>query len=258
MDTKHALILILLTLALSACGQTALPPTHLPTRQPATATPTSTQPPTQTPTAPFTETPLPTETRTITPAPIPTYAVLRAEVISRANCRYGPGWPYLYKYGLLKGNNIEVIGRIEHANWVYVQAIGGNNPCWVRADLLNIQGELSSLEPVYPEKAPLPVSPYYPKTIVLEATRDRNQIFLRWLEVPISPGDFENDQMPWYIIEVWRCEAGEFLFEALATSYPEISFIDEPGCGQASHGRIFVQEKHGFAGPAEIPWPSYE
>ena len=23
-------------------------------------------------------------------------------------------------------------------------------------------------------------------------------------------------------------------------------------------GRIFVQEKHGFAGPTEIPWPPYE
>lgn len=190
--------------------------------------------------------------------PVPTYAILRAEVISRANCRYGPGWPYLYKYGLLRGNNIEVIGRVAYANWVYVQAIGGNNPCWVRADLLGIQGNITSLEPVYPQKAPLPVSPTYPKTTVLEAKREENLVQIRWLEVPIKPGDFENDEMQWYIIEVWHCEGGEFIFEPLATSYPTISFIDESGCEQPSHGRIFVQEKHGFAGPAEIPWPPFE
>lgn len=214
----------------------------------------------ETPTNTPTESPPPTEPATLSPTntPVPTYAVLRAEVLSRANCRYGPGWPYLYKYGLLKGNNVEVVGRVLYSNWVYVQAIGGNNPCWVRADLLDIQGAIESLEPIYPEKASLPVSPYYPKTTVLEAKREGNLLYIRWLEVPISPGDFENEQMQEYIIEVWRCEGGQIIFEPLATSYAEISFIDEYGCDLPSHGRIFVQEKHGFAGPAEIPWPPYE
>jgi hypothetical protein len=78
-----------------------------------------------------------------------------------------------------------------------------------------------------------------------------------WLEIPLHPGDEEDQYMQHYIIEVWRCEAGKLLFEPLATNDSSITFIDQQGCAAASHGRIFVQEKHGFAGPAEIPWPPY-
>jgi len=42
-------------------------------------------------------------------------------------------------------------------------------------------------------------------------------------------------------------------------NYFGISFLDEPGCFELYHGHTFVQEKHGFAGPADItPWPPYE
>jgi hypothetical protein len=58
-----------------------------------------------------------------------------------------------------------------------------------------------------------------------------------------------------YIVEVWRCDAGQLIFDPLATNETSITFLDQAGCDQPSHGRIFVQEKHGFAGPAEIPWP---
>jgi hypothetical protein len=256
MSFNRAQIFIILAMLVSACGQneTALPDSNEPVSLTVEATAA------YTPSLPPIETPPPTETPTQIPSytPVPIYSVLRAEVLSRANCRYGPGWPYLYKYGLLKGNNIEVIGRVLYSNWVYVQAIGGSNPCWVRADLLDIHGDIDSLEPVYPDKALLPISPYYPKTTVLEIKREDNLIYVRWLEVPISPGDFENEQMQGYIIEVWRCESGQYIFEPLATNYAEISFIDENGCDLPSQGRIFVQEKHGFAGPAEIPWPPYE
>jgi hypothetical protein len=59
-----------------------------------------------------------------------------------------------------------------------------------------------------------------------------------------------------YIVETWRCENGRLLFDPLATNDTSISFMDQPGCDKPSHGRVFVQEKHGFAGPAEIPWPA--
>ena len=61
--------------------------------------------------------------------------------------------------------------------------------------------------------------------------------------------------MQHYIIEAWRCEGGKTIFDPLATNETSITFVDEVGCNQASHGRVWVQEKHGFAGPAEIPWP---
>jgi len=178
--------------------------------------------------------------------------------VDQLACRYGPGWPYLYFTGLLKGNRLEVIGRLDDANWIWVQAIGGNKPCWVKAEFMDVQGDVMSVEPVYPEKAKLPVSPYYPPTTVLKATREGATVTVSWLDIPLRAGDEEDERMNHYIVEVWRCEAGGIHFEPLATNALKVSFIDEPGCSQTSHGRVFVQEKHGFAGPADIPWPPYE
>jgi hypothetical protein len=61
-----------------------------------------------------------------------------------------------------------------------------------------------------------------------------------------------------YILEVWRCEAGQIIFETLGTNEPFIVVAnDEQGCATPSHARAWVQEKHGFAGPVEVPWPPY-
>jgi hypothetical protein len=217
--------------------------------------PTDTLQPTETATPLTTETPTPINTST----PVPTYTTLIGEVnVDQLACRYGPGWPYLYFFGLLKGNRLEVIGRLDDANWIYVQAIGGHKPCWVKAEFMNVQGDIMSVEPIYPDKAKLPVSPYYPPTTVLSATREGNTISVSWLDIPLRAGDEEDERMNHYIIEVWRCEAGQIHFEPLATNDLQISFVDEPSCSEPSHGRIFVQEKHGFAGPTDIPWPPYE
>ena len=251
-----------LALVLTSC-------TLLSTSSPATTTPSVTIPPatpTDTPLPTNTSTPLPTDTRiptdtaTPTPTPIPTYAVLLGEVtVDQLACRYGPGWPYLYFFGLLKGNRLEIIGRLDDANWIYVQAIGGNKPCWVKAEFMDVQGDIMSVEPIYPQKAKLPVSPYYPPTTVLSATREGNTVTVSWLDIPLRAGDEEDERMNHYIIEVWRCEAGRIRFEPLATNNLQVSFTDEPGCPEPSRGRIFVQEKHGFAGPTDItPWPPYD
>jgi len=118
MTVKQFLILIALIMFTSACASLSSP--ELAT---VTALPSKTHSP-----ATLTFTPLPTDTLipTDTPTPIPTYTVLRGEVIAdHLACRYGPGWPYLYFFGLLKGNRLEVIGRLEDAKWIFVQAIGG-------------------------------------------------------------------------------------------------------------------------------------
>ena len=258
---RFKLILILtIIMGLTACTLPATPTV-------ATATLSATLLPatfTETPLPTETSTPLPTETpnptETATPTPFPTYTVLRGEVTAdQLACRYGPGWPYLYFFGLLKGNRLEIIGRLDDANWIYVQAIGGNKPCWVKAEFMNVQGDIMSVEPIYPQKAKLPVSPYYPPTTVLSAERDKNTVTVTWMDIPLRAGDEEDERMNHYIIEVWRCEAGQIKFEPLATNDLEISFNDEAGCSEPSRGRIFVQEKHGFAGPTDItPWPPYE
>ncbi len=158
---------------------------------------------------------------------------MRAEILDRANCRYGPGAVYLYKYGLVAGSNMNVIGRIESGEWIYIQAIGGNNPCWVKTSLVSISGDLWSVEIVYPGQAVLPQSPYYPPVNWVGASRNDALITVSWNDVPLRAGDEEDDEMQHYIVEVWRCEAGVFLFEALGTNALSISFIDQYGCDQA-------------------------
>lgn len=259
MTTRITLTLCLLLILLTACSPQAAPTVALsevegpaadasltPSAPPATDTPIPSSP-TPSPTL----TPAPTDTPT--PTPIPTVESLKARVTADLlSCRYGPGAEYLYLYGLRGGANIVLIGRTDGNNWVWVE---GKNKCWVNAKFIEIEGDKNSLPVVYPGIAKLPVSPYYPPTVVLSATREQNLVTVRWLEVPISPGDYEDESMFTYIVEVWRCEGGQMIFDPLATNEATISFVDEAGCSQPSHGRVFVQEKHGFAGPAEIPWP---
>jgi hypothetical protein len=180
-------------------------------------------------------------------------AKVTADLLS---CRYGPGPEYLYLFALRRGANIRLIGRVDAENWNWV-LVENQVPCWVKADFLEIQGDFKGLPTLYPGIAELPITPYYPPSEVLNATRNplTNEVTISWLEVPVSLGDYEDDSMQTYIVEVWRCQGGQLIFDPLATRFAFISFVDEPGCSEASHGQVWVQEKHGYAGPAEIPWP---
>ena len=195
-------------------------------------------------------------TLTPSPSPVPTVDSLKATVTADLlSCRYGPGPDYLFLYGLRKGANIVLIGRTNGGNWrwVYVQ---GKSPCWVKTDFLDIHGAWLGLPVVYPGSAKLPISPYYPPTMIRHATRQQEKVTVEWNDIPLRAGDEEDASMQHYIAEVWRCQDGKLLFEPIATNNTSVTFVDQPGCGQPSHGRVFVQEKHGFAGPADIPWPN--
>ena len=251
-------ILFLLTMISCTAPSKEQTPTTLPTSQATTASFTSTStivsstetitaiPPTDT------STPLPTETATLTPLPVveSLKATVTADLLS---CRYGPGAEYLYLYALRRGANIRLIGRTDANEWVWVD---GTNKCWVHTKFLQVEGEWRSLLVVYPGVAKLPITPYYPAPSWANATRKGNSVEVTWEAVPISPGKFEDENMHQYIVEVWRCEQGQVLFETLGTNFPFITVAsDEPGCSQPSHGNVWLQEKHGFAGPVEIPWP---
>lgn len=202
----------------------------------------------------FTFTPASTETPTQTP--IPTVESLRARVTAeKLSCRYGPGAEYLFLYALNQTANIKLIGRADANNWVWVD---GANKCWVNARFLEIAGDPKSLPIVYPGLK-LPASPYYPGPSWAKAARNGNSVEVTWEAVPISPGKYESEFMHQYIVEVWRCEGGEIVFETLGTNFPVIRVEnDEPGCSVPSHGLVYVQEKHGYGGPVEIPWPPHE
>ena len=264
MKIKHLHLLILFILLTQSCGLSnggepasfSPEPVDSSTSIPLTDTLTPPASPTITFTPLPTDTPLPTETATLTP--IPTVESLKATVTAdKLSCRYGPGAEYLYLYALNATASIKLIGRTDANNWVWVD---GDNKCWVNIKFLEIEGDPQALPIVYPNLLKLPTSPYYPGPSWANATRNSenpNRVDITWEPVPISPGKYEDEFMNQYIIEVWRCEAGNIIFETLGTNFPFITLEnDEAGCTVPSHGRVFVQEKHGYGGPVEIPWPS--
>jgi len=238
---------------------TPLPPSQTPSQTPSptfTATVTHTAAPVLTSTPSLTPTLEPTDTPTA--SSLPPVTSLKAQVTAERflSCRYGPGPEYLYLYALNHGANITLIGRTDGDNWHWVY-VAGNNKCWVNTNFLEIDGDWQDLPIVYPGQAPLPKTSYYQPTAILSAVRVGHEVTVAWLDIPLRAGDEEDESMLHYIVEVWHCQSGAFLFEPLATNDTSLTVIDEPGCVQPSHGRVFVQEKHGFAGPAEIPWPAF-
>lgn len=256
---KRALIFICMFFLLSACAPASTPapePTSVTEDPNLPATVTATPPlPTETFTPspiPPTATPIPTET----PTPIPTVESLKAIVTAdKLICRYGPGANYLYLIAFNKNTPIRLIGRAPGNNWVLIQ----NEPqkCWANSEFIALkeEGDLRALPSMYPDGYKKPVSPYYGPTTVLTAERNGNEITVTWVEVIVSPGKYEDENMFPYIVEVWTCKDGQIVFDTLGSRVPFITFTDEPGCAEPSHGRVYIQEKHGYAGPAEIPWP---
>jgi len=248
---KRSLALFASILLLTSCNIPASPTVpSVPVAD--TLFPTSTQTFTL-PSRTETFTPFPTETAT--PTTIPSVESLNATVTADLlSCRYGPGPEYLYLFAFKAGARIKLIGHVQYGTWVLVE----NEPqrCWVHPKFLSIDGDPQTLKPMYPDGFKLIVSPYYPKTTVLSAERKGDQVTVTWLDANVNRGDYEGDNMFPYIIETWRCENGKFFFDPLVSNFPFITFTDQAGCDQPSHGRVFVQEKHGFAGPSEIPWPA--
>ena len=218
-------------------------PTFTPTQLPTPAfTPTITQAPTRRPTQTITYTP--------TGTPVPTYTNLRGEVIVRSACLYGPGAPYLYKYGLVVGSNLEVIGRTDLGTWILVRAIGGNNPCWVKASLMEIKGDVMTVAPTY---IPLPQSPYYAALSGVWAIREGDEVIVSWNPISFRAGD--DTASPPYLVEAWVCTNGQLIFTPIGSYETFVRIKDEPGCSEPSHARVFGVEKHGYTRWVKVPWP---
>lgn len=261
---KRILTLSCLILFLTACslGSASTPRVDSPTQaisstevvaETATTTPL---PPTETFT-PIPPTLTPTETAIPTETPFPTVESLKATVTSdKIVCRYGPGANYLYLIAFNKNTPLRLIGRAPGNNWVLVE--NGRQDCWVNSEFIALKeagSDLRALPSMYPDGFKIPVSPYYGPTTVLSAKRDGDNVTVTWKEIIVSPGKYEDANMFPYIVEVWHCMGGQFIFETIGSRVPFLTFPDEAGCSEPSHGRVYIQEKHGFAGPADIPWP---
>jgi hypothetical protein len=237
------------TAGLVISPSTSPSPSETPTLTPqptGTATPSPTPVPTQT----LTETPTLTPTETSTPTITPTYMILRGKVLEQSNCRYGPGSPYLYKYGLYPGTVLEIIGRNDLGTWVVVQAIGGSNPCWVKASLLQIRGDVMSVAPTY---LPLPQSPYYNPPTGVSAVRNGDEVTISWNPVILRAGD-DSEQIP-YVVEAWVCKDGKLIFTPVGSYATLVTIQDASGCAEPSHGFLYAAEKHGYTKGVTIPWP---
>ena len=121
---------------------------------------------------------------------------------------------------------------------------------------MDVQGDPFSVEPVYPEKAPLPVSPYYPPLSGLKISRNGETVTLTWIGQTLRAGDEENEYSPLYVVEVWACENGELHFTPYGLFEENLTFTNQAGCKQKAYGRLYFAEKHGYAGPTEFQIPA--
>lgn len=248
--------LIMLLLFLTACSPAMLAPTPTATSLPPTVTSTATPLPVPTATATATLAPTPANTPTPTITSVPTYIILRGVVTEHVSCFYGPSKAYLYKYGLLVGNRLDIIGYNADTGYIEVQAIGGNNPCWMNLKWMDVQGDINMVQPVDPMTIKLPESPYYGPLNRVKAVRSGDEVTITWDVLEISPGK-DSLQEP-YLVEAWVCQSGKITFVPMGVYVPEATVVDEPGCSDPSFGRVYGVEKHGYTRAREIQWPQAE
>jgi hypothetical protein len=262
-------ILVPATLAPAPTAAPTSIPTLLPTSTSTlaateTSAPTATQTPNPTSTA--TETPTPT----MTPTPAPTYITLTGIIANPLSnlvaCRYGPGDIYLYRFGPRNGLQMDISGKVEirtrreAETWLWGLLDGYSDSCWVNAKYVRLNGDVSSLETVYPGKVDLPVLPEstwrWPAPQNVKALRQGDQVNIYWDFYDVPLGERESENSPRYLLELWLCQDGQVVFTPRGANQSSLQVTDEAGCAQPSHGRIYLAEKHGYIGPVEIPWPS--
>ena len=230
-----------------------------------TSTPTATLAPTQTPTE--TLTPTATATATLSPTPVPIYSTLRGEVLRRIACNFGPGDIYLYQEVMNPGYQMDVFGKAEirrrgeMQTWLWTRADGFQRSCWVNARDVQLNGDLASLETVYPGKVGLPISSLWPPPQNVRATRLGDQVTITWDFYDLPLGERENENSPRYLLELWLCQDGEVALTPMGSwdlsPVSSLRAIDEAGCDEPSRGVIYLAEKHGYSGPVTIPWPPH-
>ena len=243
--------------------RTAIPseiPTSTPTDRP-TITPTSSNTPTHTATATITNTPTPLYTPSITPTPsrtsipslTPTFEPIAAKVLQQSNCRYGPGAAYLYEWGLYPDVRVDIVGRNDLGTWAYIEPWTYFDRCWVKADLLEVRGDLREAPPYYSR---LPFGELYKPPANVRASRNGDDVSIAWDPVWMTTDDDRG-----YLIETWVCRDRQLIFTPLRTTQWEETAIqvrDEDGCMQPSSGRLYTAEKHGYTQWILIPWPAYD
>jgi hypothetical protein len=236
------------TMTASAITATAAAWTDIP---PPTATFTLTEKPTVTLTPAFTLTPSITPSPTITPTP--TFTFPSVSVNKQAHCRYGPSVAYLHAADLYPGDVGTVRGRFRYSSWLYIKFDKLNYFCWVAPSVVDVVGDLSTINYTELNLQSIGSNQYGPPAGVT-AVRDGNQVTISWDQVEMT-----KDKDRGYLIEAFVCQDGAYLWWTF--SYPDqystsYTVTDEPGCPAPSEGQLYTVEKHGFSKPVAIPWPA--
>jgi hypothetical protein len=217
----------------------------------ATVSPTRTPTPTNSATSSPIYTPTITYTASITPTitTTPTFDFPDAEVLVQANCRYGPGAAYLYEWGLYPGDPVEILGRNDLGTWVYVKPRFYMDRCWVKTELLEVDGDVYSVSPYYSR---LPFSELYKPPTNARATRNGDEVWVAWDPVWMTEDDYRG-----YLIEAWLCQDGQLLFTPVSIDGTSVFLQDEAGCTLPSSARLYTAEKHGYTQWVAVPWPPH-
>jgi len=194
----------------------------------------------------------------ISGSPAPTPRPYNINLMQHSDCLYGPGSGYLYKYSVQPDTHMEAIGRNLDGSWLYIQDVGGWNPCWIQAALVNFTfGDINGLPVVYPR---LPYSNQYNPPDA-SAHRDGAEVTISWKAVWMSLDDYRG-----YLIEAWICEGGMQIFDPIIYIPPlasnigtlSVKLTDEPGCTLPTTVRIYSAQKQGYSNWNNIPWPAYQ
>ena len=203
-----------------------------------------------------TSTPIATLTpEPVTPEPPAQVSKLRGTVLEHSACKYGPDTAYLYKYGILPGTTMQAIGRDADGDWLQVQAIGGHNPCWLKASLMKVDGDIMALPDAWPYANGLPISPYFERITILSASGGGSgRASVEWNPHKVR-ADLDTLQGIEYVIEVWTCVNGKPAFYALgfAPGVTSGTFQVDNSCGVPTRADILGEDKEGFSLPVNIP-----
>jgi hypothetical protein len=257
---KRYMLLGLLILVISACGQaqvqpsaTLPPPT--PTTQPPTETPVPSETPSPTPepsatntaspspSPTITETPTPADSPTPTPTDTPEAAI--ATALGSINCRYGPDKQYLYAWGLSEGDTAEVKGANATKAWLFVKPHDTVWNCWITASAVELNVDIDTINVTYPA---LFTNPSVSPPSGVSANRNGDKVTVSWSPAPpaIDLG---------YLIEARICLGAypwDMVFSTTNTSY---TITDPTSCSTKSYGTLRVFNKLGYSTGVTIPWP---
>ncbi|RPJ44430.1 MAG: hypothetical protein EHM21_10250 [Chloroflexi bacterium] len=167
----------------------------------------------------------------------------------QANCRYGPGTAYLYRWGLYPGDQADVRGRNWDGSWLWIHPnnLPDRQNCWASKIVFNEEVDKSKVNFV---TVRLPHTTFAGPPGNVRAVRDGKMVTVFWDKVDLS-----DDKRRGYLIEAQVCEGGLFFPLVVHTDETEYTFIDDQDCAQKASALLYTAEKHGYSDPVNVPWP---